>query len=160
DVTLTTYAVLRLDVDCLAKEKWDAVVLDEAQAIKNAESQTARAAFELHGDFRVALSGTPVENPLEELWSVMRFTNPGLFGGRSDFQERYAVPITSGNPVAADRLRAKIRPFVLRRMKRDVISELPPRTDAVLHVELDDIERSIYDAVRIATRKDIAEKLA
>ena len=160
DVTLTTYAVLRLDVDHLADEEWDVVVLDEAQAIKNETSQTARAAFQLRGKFRVALSGTPVENRLEELWSIMHFANPGLLGGRSDFQERYTGPIASGEPQAAKRLRSKIRPFVLRRMKREVLPELPPRSEAVLHVELDETERSIYDAVRVATKKDVAAKLA
>jgi superfamily II DNA or RNA helicase len=160
DVTLTTYAVLRLDVDHLADEEFDVVVLDEAQAIKNETSQTARAAFQLRGKFRVALSGTPVENRLEELWSIMHFANPGLLGGRSDFQERYNGPIAAGEPNAAKRLRAKIRPFVLRRMKREVLPELPPRSEAVLHVELDETERSIYDAVRVATKKDVAAKLA
>ncbi|MEA2752846.1 MAG: hypothetical protein QOI41_6989, partial [Myxococcales bacterium] len=160
DVTLTTYAVLRLDVAHLAEEEWDVVVLDEAQAIKNETSQTARAAFQLRGKFRVALSGTPVENRLEELWSIMHFANPGLLGGRSDFQERYNGPIANGEPNAAKRLRAKIRPFVLRRMKREVLPELPPRSEAVLHVELDETERSIYDAVRVATKKDVAAKLA
>lgn len=160
DVTLTTYAVLRLDVAHLAEEEWDVVVLDEAQAIKNETSQTARAAFQLRGKFRVALSGTPVENRLEELWSIMHFANPGLLGGRSDFQERYNGPIAAGQPEAASRLRAKIRPFVLRRMKREVLPELPPRTEAVLHVELDDVERGVYDAVRVATKKEVTEKLA
>lgn len=160
DVVLTTYAVLRLDVERLAAEEWDVVVLDEAQAIKNETSQTARAAFELRGRFKVALSGTPVENRLEELWSVMHFANPGLLGGRTDFQERYATPIAGGDGAAAARLRSKIRPFVLRRMKRDVLPELPPRTEAVLHVELDETERSVYDAVRAATKKEVAEKLA
>jgi superfamily II DNA or RNA helicase len=160
DVTLMTYAVLRLDAELLAQESWDVVVLDEGQAIKNLGSQTARAAFELRGTFRVLLSGTPVENRLEELWSAMHFANPGLLGGVSDFQERYASPIASGNPEAGARLRAKIRPFVLRRTKRDVLPELPSRTDAVLHVELDETERSVYDAVRVATRKSVAEKIA
>ena len=160
DVTLTTYAVLRLDVAHLAEEEWDVIVLDEAQAIKNETSQTARAAFQLRGKFRVALSGTPVENRLEELWSIMHFANPGLLGGRGDFQERYNGPIGAGEPGAAKRLRAKIRPFVLRRMKREVLPELPPRCEAVLHVELDETERSIYDAVRVATKKDVAAKLA
>jgi superfamily II DNA or RNA helicase len=160
DVTLTTYAVLRLDVAHLAEEEWDVIVLDEAQAIKNETSQTARAAFQLRGKFRVALSGTPVENRLEELWSIMHFANPGLLGGRSDFQERYNSPIAAGEPNAAKRLRSKIRPFVLRRMKREVLPELPPRSEAVLHVELDETERSIYDAVRVATKKDVAAKLA
>jgi superfamily II DNA or RNA helicase len=160
DVTLTTYAVLRLDVERLAAEAWDMVVLDEAQAIKNPTSQTARAAFALEAKSRIALSGTPVENRLEELWSVMHFANPGLLGGRSHFDERYATPIGSGDADAAARLRAKIRPFVLRRMKRDVLPELPPRTEAVLHVELDEEERSVYDAVRAATKKDIVAKLS
>jgi superfamily II DNA or RNA helicase len=160
DVTLTTYSVLRLDADRLAKENWDVVVLDEAQAIKNDASQTARAAFGLKADFRVALSGTPIENRLEELWSVMHFANPGLLGGRSHFQQRYVLPIANGDASAAERLRAKIRPFVLRRLKRDVLPELPPRSEAVLHVELDETERSIYDAVRVATKKDLVEKLS
>ena len=160
DVTLTTYAMLRIDADRLAAQTWDTVVLDEAQAIKNDSSQTARAAYGLRGAFRVALSGTPIENRLEELWSVMHFANPGLLGGRSDFQERYAGPIGNGDPAAVGRLHAKIRPFVLRRMKREVLPELPPRTDAILHVELDDVERAIYDAVRVATRKDVVTKLA
>ncbi|MFZ5892963.1 MAG: SNF2-related protein [Myxococcota bacterium] len=160
DVTLTTYSVLRLDIERLAELDWDVIVLDEAQAIKNAESQTARAAFQLKGEFRIALSGTPVENRLEELWSLIHFVNPGLLGGRSDFQERYATPIAAGNAGAGARLRAKVRPFVLRRVKRDVLPELPPRTDAVLHVELDEGERAVYDAVRAATHKELIERLA
>jgi superfamily II DNA or RNA helicase len=160
DVTLTTYAVLRLDAEKLADETWDVIVLDEAQAIKNPTSQTARAAFELNGSFRVALSGTPVENRLEELWSVMHFANPGLLGGRSGFDERYASPIGSGDRDAASRLRAKIRPFVLRRTKGDVLTDLPPRMDHVLHVALDEAERAVYDAVRVATKQEVADKLA
>ncbi|HTQ47848.1 MAG TPA: SNF2-related protein, partial [Polyangiaceae bacterium] len=160
DVTLMTYAVLRMDSELLSTEDWDIVVLDEGQAIKNLGSQTARAAFELRGKFRLLLSGTPVENRLEELWSAMHFANPGLLGGVSHFQERYASPIGNGNPEAAARLRAKIRPFVLRRTKGEVLTELPSRTDTVLHVELDEAERSVYDAVRVATRKSVAEKLA
>lgn len=159
-VTLTTYSVLRLDTEKLAAEEWDTVVLDEAQAIKNESSQTARAAFELSAAFRLALSGTPVENRLEELWSVMHFANPGLLGGRSSFQDRYVSPIAMGDAGAAGRLRAKIRPVVLRRMKRDVLPELPPRTDSVLHVELEESERVVYDTVRAAAKKELANKLA
>jgi superfamily II DNA or RNA helicase len=160
DVTLTTYAVLRLDAHVLRERTFDVIVLDEAQAIKNFDSQTARAAFELRGTFRVALSGTPVENRLEELWSLMNFANPGLLGGVSDFRERYVGPIGSGQAEAAERLRAKIRPFILRRTKAEVLPELPPRTDCVLHVELDEGERQVYDAVRAATKQSVIDKLA
>jgi superfamily II DNA or RNA helicase len=160
DITLTTYSILRIDADVLAEPLWDAVVLDEAQAIKNAESQTARAAFGLRASLRIALSGTPVENRLEELWSIMHFANPGLLGGRGSFQQRYVSSITLGDAGAGERLRQRIRPFVLRRMKRDVLPELPPRTDSVLHVELDESERSVYDSIRLATRRDVLERLA
>ncbi len=159
DVTLTTYAVLRLDADALAKEPWDVVVLDEAQAIKNPDSQTARAAYALRGDFRVALSGTPVENRLEELWSLFHFTNPGLLGGRGDFDERYASAASQGDPEAVARLRQRTAPFLLRRLKRDVAPELPPRTEVVLRVALDDRERAVYDAVRAATIDDVVAAL-
>jgi SNF2 family DNA or RNA helicase len=90
----------------------------------------------------------------------MHFANPGLLGGASDFQERYSGPIEAGNPDAASRLRAKIRPFILRRTKAEVVPELPSRTDMVLHVELDEIERNVYDAVRVATRQAVADRMA
>jgi len=152
DVTLTTYAILRLDAELLAKTMWDTVVLDEAQAIKNPDSQVARAAYELRG--------TPVENRLDELWSQLHFTNRGLLGGRGAFDERYAKPISLGTPGAAERLRKKIRPFVLRRLKKEVAPELPPRVEAVLYCELEEHERSVYDAVRAATQKEIVSRLA
>ncbi|MDI3290218.1 DEAD/DEAH box helicase [Polyangium sp. 15x6] len=160
DVTLTTYSMLRIDIDALSAIEWDTVILDEAQAIKNPDSQVARAAYALRGKFKVALSGTPVENRLEELWSQMHFANRGLLGGRSDFKERYAGPIEIGHAGAAERLRERIRPFVLRRLKREVAPELPPRTDRVLSVELDDKERAVYDAVRAATLSDVVKRLA
>jgi superfamily II DNA or RNA helicase len=160
DVTLTTYAILRLDAEVLAKAEWDGVVLDEAQAIKNQGSQVARAAYALPARHRVSLSGTPVENRLEELWSQMHFTNRGLLGSFRDFQDRYARPIEAGEPGAAARLRAKIKPFVLRRMKREVAPELPPRTDAVLYCELEQTEQDVYEAVLAATRSEIVGKLA
>ncbi|MEP7126435.1 MAG: DEAD/DEAH box helicase, partial [Byssovorax sp.] len=160
DVTLTTYAVLRLDAEILARENWDTVVLDEAQAIKNPDSQVARAAYDLRAGLRVALSGTPVENRLDELWSLLHFTNRGVLGGLRSFQERWARPIDAGVPGVAAGLRAKIRPFVLRRMKKDVAPELPPRSDAVLYCELEESERNVYEAVRAAARKDVVARLA
>jgi superfamily II DNA or RNA helicase len=155
DVTLTSYALLRLDAAALSAVKWQAVVLDEAQAIKNPDSQTARAAYALPASFRLALTGTPVENRLDELWSLMHFANRGLLGGRSEFAERHTRPIAEGQAGAAAALRQRVKPFLLRRLKQDVAPELPPRTDAVMRVELGDGERAVYDAVRAATQKDL-----
>ncbi len=162
DLVVTSYALLRLEADLLARQSWDIVVLDEAQNVKNPDSQVARAAFELgrRAAFRLALSGTPVENRLEELWSLMTFLNPGLLGARQDFAERYARPIARGDDEAAAALRAKTRPFVLRRTKRAVAPELPPRTEVVLRCELDEAERAVYDAVRAAAQANVLEKLA
>ncbi len=159
DLTVTSYALLRLDAEVLGAVPWESVVLDEAQTIKNPDSQVARAAFDLPGDFRLALTGTPVENRLEELWSQLHFAAAGLLGGRSDFDRRYARPIAAGEPGVAARLRARIRPFVLRRLKSEVAKELPPRTDVVLRCTLGDAERKVYDAVRAATREEIVARL-
>ena len=160
DVTITSYALLRLDEGTLAARAWDTLVLDEAQTIKNPESQVAQAAYRLKAAWRVTLSGTPVENRLDELWSQMHLLNRGLLGGRRDFQERYARPVAEGVAGAAERLRARIRPFVLRRLKKDVAPELPPRTEAVIYCGLSEAERRVYDAVRAATLAEVVSKLS
>lgn len=160
DIVLTSYALLRIENDALCNIAWDTVVLDEAQNIKNPDSQAARSAYKLNAQFRIALSGTPIENRLEELWSLFRFTNPGFLGNRSDFAERYTQPINNGNEAAANMLRQRIRPLVMRRLKRDVAKDLPPRTDMVLRCELSQEERQIYDAMRAATRQDVLDQLA
>jgi SNF2 family DNA or RNA helicase len=136
--------------------------LDEAQAIKNPDSQAARAAFRLADadvGFRVGLSGTPVENRLDELWSLFRFTHPGLLGSRGDFDERYGRPMASGSEQAAERLRALTKPFLLRRLKRDVARDLPPRSDVVLTVELEDSERDLYSAIHAAKSQEVIATL-
>jgi len=160
DVTLTTYAILRIDADKLAEEHWDTLILDEAQAIKNPNSKVTRAAYQLRGDFRMTLSGTPVENRLDELWSQFHFLNRGLLGTRSGFDERYAKPIGAGDDEVAARLRDRIRPFVLRRLKSEVAPELPPRTDVVLHTTLTDSERDTYDAIRAASIENVVAQLS
>ncbi len=159
-VTLTSYALLRLDTSRLASWEWDQVVLDEAQAIKNPESQVAQAAFSLRARWRLALTGTPIENRLEELWSQFHFLNRGLLGGRRDFRERSTRPILEGDAEAIARLRERIRPFVLRRLKREVAPELPPRSEVVLHCVLDEKERQVYDAIQAATREEVVQQLA
>ncbi len=156
DVTLTTYALLRIDGDTLAATDWDAVVLDEAQAIKNPQSQVARVAHRLRAGFRVALTGTPVENSLRDLWSQMQFLQPGLLGSRQSFRARHGA----GDAEQLEALRTRIRPFVLRRRKSEVASELPPRTDVVLRCELSPEERATYDAVLAATREDVARRIS
>ncbi|MCZ6783126.1 MAG: DEAD/DEAH box helicase, partial [Proteobacteria bacterium] len=123
-------------------------------------SQVARAAYRLRAGFRAALTGTPVENRLEELWSQLHFLNRGLLGGLRRFQEQTARPIESGDAAAAARFRERIRPFILRRLKREVAPELPPRTEVVLRCELDQDERAVYDAVRAAARRDVVAQLA
>src|SRR6185436_17283305 len=131
-------------VEALCAREWDTVVLDEAQNIKNADSQAARAAFDLDARFRMTLTGTPVENRLDELWSQFHFLNRGLLGGRKDFDERYARPIGEGDPRAVERLRTRLRPFLMRRLKKDVARELPPRTEVVLRCILAEPERALY----------------
>ena len=160
DVTLTTYAILRLDADILSAVDWDTAILDEAQAIKNPSSQVSKAAYQLPARFRVTLTGTPVENRLDELWSQFHFINRGLLGGRESFIERYAKPIAEGDGGAAAHLRERIKPFLLRRLKRDVAPELPLRTDVVLRCTLSDAERSAYDAIRAATRREVVERIS
>jgi superfamily II DNA or RNA helicase len=159
DLTLTSYALLRLDEERLQAVTWDTLIFDEAQNIKNPDSQVARAAYGLKASFRVALSGTPVENRLDELWSALHATNPGLLGGRTSFHERFASPIGRGDPGSAERLARRVRPFLLRRLKRDVLTELPPRLEATLHVDLTSEERGLYDALRAAARRDVLAEL-
>ena len=159
DVVLTSYPLLRNDTEVLAGVMWDTVILDESQTVKNPDSQVARAAYRLKARWKVTLSGTPIENRLDELWSQLHFTNPGLLGGRTDFQERWGEPISMGDRAAAARLRERIRPFVLRRMKSEVARDLPPRTDAIMYVELDEAERITYDAIRAATQREVVAML-
>ncbi len=158
-VTLTSYAIARLDQELLTAVDWEIIVLDEAQTIKNPESQVAQAAYSLRARFKLTLTGTPVENRLDELWSQFHFTNPGLLGGRSQFVAECADPIAEGRAGAAAALRKRIAPFLLRRDKRTVAPELPPRTDIVLHCELGERERELYDALAAATRKEVVERL-
>lgn len=159
DVVLTSYGLLRIDQEKLNTIEWDNLVLDEAQIIKNPESLVAKAAHSLKGKFRVTLSGTPVENRLDDLWSQFEFINPGLLGRRQEFIEKYARPIGLGDMEAAQRLKARIKPFILRRLKREVAPELPPRTETVLHCELSSEERNTYETLLASTRKEVLQTL-
>jgi hypothetical protein len=145
DLLVTTYGVLRQDVDVIREIPLRCVVLDEAQAIKNPDSKTARAARRLRAKHRVALTGTPIENHLSELWSLFSFLSPGFFGGREHFDRTFGQPASAGEPRAVEALRARVRPFVLRRLKQDVARDLPPRTDIVLRSPMSKAQRKAYE---------------
>ena len=149
DVVLTTYSLLWRDTEVLGPRSWRYVVLDEAQLIKNPGSKAARAARRLKATHRLALTGTPLENHLLDLWSVFTFLMPGFLGSRRSFHARYAGPAArDGDAAAITRLRDRIAPFLLRRKKVDVAKELPPRTESVLPVQLGAEERRLYELVR------------
>jgi SNF2 family DNA or RNA helicase len=146
-ITVTSYGLLRMDIATLSEVEWDTVVLDEAQMIRNPRSQVAQAASRLKAVNKVALSGTPVENSLEDLWSQCSFLNPGLLGSYRAFQERFAEPIAAGNIDRGLELRRKVAPFILRRMKGEVARDLPPKTEVVIECELNEQERPVYEAL-------------
>jgi len=157
DLVVTTYGLLRRDKDLLASTKFRCAILDEAQNIKNADSDTKRAASRLDASMRLALSGTPIENRLRELWSIMSFVNPGILGTSRSFETRYERPITADrkSPLAAE-LRAVVRPFLLRRTKDDVLPELPPKTEIDRMVTLTHADKRMYDALAHTLRESIA----
>jgi superfamily II DNA or RNA helicase len=147
DLVVTTYAVLRLEADAFAALEWGGLVLDEAQFVKNAATKVHEAARAIRAPFRLAVTGTPVENNLSELWSLLRIVAPGLFPSRRAFDERYRRPIEDDrNAERLARLRRRIRPLLLRRSKELVAPELPPKQEQVLQVELHPRHRRLYDA--------------
>ncbi|MCO5143466.1 MAG: DEAD/DEAH box helicase [Oligoflexia bacterium] len=158
-INLTSYGVLRLDSEKLTEIYWDTVILDETQTIKNPESQIAKAAHELQGSFKIALSGTPIENKLDDLWSQFQYINPGLLWSRGEFTKRFGDAIRSGNTRKLDKLRGRIQPFLLRRKKTEVAPELPPRTETVLHCDLSKEEQNLYRSIVAASKKEVLGKL-
>lgn len=148
-VILTTYAVVRNDIEQLKDCKFHYVILDESQNIKNVTSQSAQAVHILQAEHRLALSGTPVENNLTELYSLFRFLNPSMFGSLETFNQSYTYPIQKeGDKQVLNQLRRKIYPFLLRRLKKDVLKELPDRIDQTLIVEMSDKQRALYEERR------------
>ena len=149
DIVIVSYTLMQQAQEAFAAKNWHTLVADEAQAVKNAAARRSLALFELQADFRMALSGTPIENRLAELWAIMRFCNPGLLGPLSRFNERFAGPIERNRDRDAQRmLRRLIAPFVLRRLKSQVLQELPPRTELVLTIAADPPQAAHYEALR------------
>lgn len=160
-IVITTYAILARDVEAMKARRWSLVVLDEAQAIKNPDSKATRAACSLEADQRLCLSGTPVENNLAEIWSQFAFLMPGLLGDRKTFQKRYRTPIEKrGDGVRAAQFARRIRPFLLRRTKAEVASDLPPKTEVVRRVELEAAQRDLYEAIRLSVHEKVREAIA
>ncbi|SOY54785.1 DEAD/DEAH box helicase [Cupriavidus taiwanensis] len=161
DLVIVSYTLLQQASQEFCAREWHTVVADEAQAFKNAVTRRAQAMFALPSDFRMALTGTPVENRLAELWSVMRFCNPGLLGSLARFNEHFANPIErAGSREARLRLRRMIAPFVLRRTKAQVLDELPPRTELVIRVEPGPVEAAHYEALRRQAQTEAEVALA
>ena len=155
DVVITSYALLRRDEELLAKLELTYAILDEAQNIKNPLSATARAAKRLKANRRLALTGTPIENRLSEIWSIFDFVSPGLLGPLDKFEERYARPIDAGDQKAAQRLRATIHPFILRRTKAEVAKDLPEKIETDQFCELTGEQAALYSAVLKEVRAQV-----
>jgi SNF2 family DNA or RNA helicase len=149
DLLVTSYTLLQQEVELLEKVDWQTIVLDEAQAIKNAATKRSKAAMRLQGRFRLITTGTPIENHLGELWNLFNFINPGLLGTYKQFNARFGIPIEKHHDRAARlQLKKLIRPFMLRRIKSQVLEELPPRTEIALRVEMNPEEMQFYEAIR------------
>ena len=157
DLVVCSYGLMQQEAELLAAVSWQTIVLDEAQAIKNMATKRSQAAMELNGAFKMLTTGTPIENHLGELWNIFRFINPGLLGSLKQFNRKFAIPIERDqDKKARARLKKLIHPFILRRTKNQVLEELPPRTEILLHIEMSTEEAALYEALR---RKAV-EKLA
>ncbi len=159
DVLITSYGLLNTEKDLLERKSWEIVVLDEAQAIKNHSTQRTKAAYSLQGNFRMALSGTPIENSLNELWSLFNFINPGLLGTNTSFKKRFLIPIEQNqDEYAKQALNSLISPFMLRRTKNKVLKELPARIEKDIYVDMNDQERSFYEALRLKSIEKLTDQ--
>ncbi|MDR0965622.1 MAG: DEAD/DEAH box helicase, partial [Myxococcales bacterium] len=161
DIVLCSYALLRRDADKLRRKKLGYVILDEAQHVKNPASQGARAVAALQSEHRLALSGTPIENNLTDIWSLFHLIMPGFLGSDTTFRTRYARPIEAdGNVEVRARLKARLRPFILRRVKEEVARDLPPRTDTIVPVELSAGQQVLYKEMLKVARERIDSVVA
>ena len=161
DLIVASYGLLQLEAPLFAAVKWRTIVLDEAQAIKNGATKRSQAVMALQGEFKMIATGTPLENHLGELWNLFRFINPGLLGSIEQFNLRFAGPIEKAQDHRAEvgarnRLRRLIQPFILRRTKAQVLSELPPRTEITLEVDLSKEESALYESLRRAALENLA----
>lgn len=159
DIIITSYALLRRDIEELKKYNFRVVVLDESQNIKNFDSLTSKSARELKAAHKLAMSGTPMENNLSELWSTFDFLMPGFLYDINEFNYRYAVPIEEkGDRTVGDRLRKQVYPFILRRLKRDIAKDLPPKMESIAYCQMTPEQRDFYLDVLDSTRQELFNK--
>ena len=158
DLVVTSYALIRRDADRYRELEFDTVVLDEAQHIKNRQTQNALAVKAVRSQHRLVLTGTPLENSVLDLWSIFDFLMPGYLGTAKDFRERYELPITKERKAEAQsRLARRLRPFMLRRLKKEVATDLPEKIEQVSFCDLTSEQRQVYQQVIEATRKEVLE---
>jgi superfamily II DNA or RNA helicase len=156
DLIITSYGLIRRDAELYRDFEFDTVVLDEAQHIKNRQTQNAQAVKSIRAQHRLVLTGTPLENSVLDLWSIFDFLMPGYLGSAADFKERYEIPIAREKSVEAQsRLARRIRPFLLRRLKSEVAKDLPPKIEQVSFCELTPAQQSLYEQILQAGRKEI-----
>ena len=158
NLVITSYALIRRDADLYRDVEFDTVVLDEAQHIKNRQTQNAQAVKAVRSRHRLVLTGTPLENSVLDLWSIFDFLMPGYLGAAQDFRERYEIPITRHKDAHAQgRLARRLRPFILRRLKRDVAPELPTKLEQVAMCDLTAEQTTVYQQILEASRKEVFE---
>ncbi len=158
DVVITTYPILVRDIERFRESEYHFLILDEAQAIKNARSLAKSAALSLVARHKLCLTGTPVENNLGELWSLFDFLMPGFLGEPQAFRNRYQTPIEKdGNERRLQQLRSRVAPFILRRMKTTVAKDLPPKTELVRAIDLSGDQRDLYESIRIAAHSEVRQ---
>ncbi len=161
DVVITTYTVLTRDILEMKTFDWHIVVLDEAQAIKTPDAKATRAVCQLDARQRICLSGTPIENNLEELWSQFAFLMPGLLGDRRGFSKRFRTPIEkNGDQLRRVQLFRRIKPFIMRRKKSDVATELPPKHTILRRITLAPDQRELYETIRVTMYEKVREQVA
>ncbi len=158
DILICSYGLLHQAGEFLVAKAWKMVILDEAQAIKNPETKRWKYAIQLNSPCRIALTGTPIENHLGELWSIFRFLNPGLLGSLSNFQQRFSGPIERlQDPAAKRALKSAVSPYILRRTKSEVLLELPPKIEQAILIEPSKEEIAFYEAVRMKALERIQQ---
>ena len=158
DLVVVTYGLLQNDIERFAEHRWSTLVLDEAHAIKNASTRRARSVKALNSDFRLATTGTPIQNNLMDLHSLFGFLNPGLLGPATQYKSKFVLPIErDGDMDTSARLRRLISPFILRRNKSEVLDDLPSRTEITLNVELSEDEATLYEALRMRALSELED---